>query len=419
MVAVPLLVLAGAAATFAYLRATRPHIPPRPPQERVWTVATAAARAGADRPVYRLFGEIVAGREAELRPLVAGRVIAVGPDFVNGGTVHKGDLLIEIDPFDYQAAVDEREADLAEARARLDEFRGDLGAERALLDGDERQLRLARDELDRRQRLLKTGAGTQKALDDARLAVTEREQRVLSRRQGIERLEARIAQTEATVDRLRVLLRRARRDLEQTRQTAPFDGFLEDTAAAEGKRVSTGDRIARLIDARRLEARFQVSDGEYARMIADGDLRGRSATVIWRAGESPFTFDAIIDRAESRIDAAAGGVLLYARLDGLGLDTPLRPGAFVAVEVPDRTYQDVVRLPERALHGGDTVYVVDESAAPGADGRLAARTVDLVARDGADVLIRGAFAPGERIVTTRFPEIGPGVRVTLPDQAVR
>ena len=65
-----------------------------------------------------------------------------------------------------------------------------------------------------------------------------------------------------------------------------------------------------------------------------------------------------------------------------------------------------VRLPESALHGGDTVYAVVGE-------HLAAREVEVVVRTGREVLVRGDFAPGDRIVTTRFPEIGPGVRVAV------
>ncbi|MCW8951448.1 MAG: hypothetical protein OQK53_01965, partial [Rhodospirillales bacterium] len=60
------------------------------------------------------------------------------------------------------------------------------------------------------------------------------------------------------------------------------------------------------------------------------------------------------------------------------------------------------------LHNGDTIYVAEESE--GAS-RLATRQVALVVRDGNDVLIRGNFGQGDKVVITRFPEIGPGVRI--------
>ena len=56
--------------------------------------------------------------------------------------------------------------------------------------------------------------------------------------------------------------------------------------------------------------------------------------------------------------------------------------------------------------GGDTVYAVVE-------GRLEPRPVALLARVGNDVVVSGGLAEGERIATTRFPEIGPGVKVQV------
>ena len=56
--------------------------------------------------------------------------------------------------------------------------------------------------------------------------------------------------------------------------------------------------------------------------------------------------------------------------------------------------------------GLEKVYVV-------VDGRLAARTVEIVGRSGNDVLVRGAIKDGERIVAETFPEIGPGVKVEI------
>ncbi|MFQ5958749.1 MAG: efflux RND transporter periplasmic adaptor subunit [Alphaproteobacteria bacterium] len=405
-VVLPLAILAGAMAGAWGLWKTRAQMEPEPPQESSWTVAAVSAARVEVRPEMRLFGEVVAGREVELRPLVAGRIVEVGPNFVEGGVVRAGELVVAIDPFDYRADVAEFEARIAEARARLTEIGAELESAKELLTRDREQMTLARHDVDRREKLQGTAAGSQKALDDARMALSQREQQVITRKEAIDRLTAQGEQQEAVVRRWQVALTRARRDLEETRLAAPFGGFLVDTDAAIGKRVGTGDRVARLIDAGRLEARFHLSDTEFSRLLAADGYRGRPARVIWRVGETEFTFDAEIDRIEGEIDPESGGADLFARIRDAGVEGVLRPGAFVEVRVSDRLYRGVVRLPESALHDGDTVFVV-------VDGRLAPRAVEVVVRNGADVLVRGALAPQDRIVTTRFPEIGPGVRVTV------
>ena len=402
----PIVIIAAAVAGAGYLKATRPVVEPTLPEERVWPVSVVSAARVDAQPELRLYGEIVAGREVELRPLVAGTVIDVGPRFLNGGVVRAGELLVAIDPFDYRADVDEFEARIAESKARIAEIGATITATNQIIAHDREQLALSRADVDRREKLAGTAAVSKKALDDSRLALSRSEQQLLTRGELVNRLAAQADEEQAVLARWKVSLSRARRDLERTRLVAPFDGFLIDTETAIGKRVGVGDRIARLIDAGRLEAKFHLSDRAFARLLAAGGYQGRSARVVWRLAGNDIVHDAVIDRLESEIDATSGGVELYARLDGVGTDTVLRPGAFVEVRVPDRTYADVVRLPERALHRDDTVYTV-------VDDRLEPRKVEVVVRSGEDVFVRGDLAPDDRIVTVRFPEIGPGVRVEV------
>lgn len=405
-VLLPLAILVGAVFAAGYLRATRPQLEPLPVSERVWTVAAVPAARVDVRPEMRLFGEIVAGREVELRPLVEGRIVEVGANFVEGGVVRAGDLIVAIDAFDYRAAVDEFEARIAEARGRLAEISAQLAAAGELLEHDNEQLELSRRNLKRRETLRGTPAASEKLLDDARMEVSKYKQQVISRQETIDRLSAVARQQEAVANRWEVALRRARRDLEQTRLTAPFDGFLVDTDAAIGKRVARGDPLARLIDAGRLEARFHASDAQFARLLAAGGYRDRPARVVWRIGDRTFDFEATIERVESRFNAESGGVDLFARIVNSGVEGALRSGAFVEVRVPDRVYRDVVRLPESALHEDGTVFVV-------VDGRLVSRRVEIVVRSGGDVLVRGGLGTGDQVVTTRFPEIGPGIQVSV------
>jgi len=405
-VLLPVLILVIAVSFAGYLRATRPPVKRNPIEERVWVVSATPIKFEDIQPKLRLYGEIVAGRKVDLRPLVGGRIVGVGPNFAAGGIVRANDLLIEIDDFEYKSTVAEREAQLAEAKARLEEYLSDLTAEKQLLVRDKEQLDLRERDEQRRANLRARGSGSVKALDDARLALNQARQAVTTREQGIARLAARTKQQSAVVARMEVSLERARRDLQEVRLRAPFDGFLVDVDAAIGKKVSTNDRVARLIDARWLEAKFQISDEEFGRLVAAGGYIGRKATVRWVTRGRTFTFPAVIERSASQVDANSGGVDLYARIANTNAETVLRPGVFVEVIIEDRAYAKVVRLPASALHGGGRVYAV-------VDGRLRARTVEVVARAGNDVLVRGALKPGERILTTRFAEIGAGVRVEV------
>ena len=112
----------------------------------------------------------------------------------------------------------------------------------------------------------------------------------------------------------------------------------------------------------------------------------------------------VIERLGAEIDATSGGIDVYARLFDIGLDTPLRPGAFVEVIVPARMYQKVIRVPDTSITGERDVYLVEK-------GRLIKQTIEVVRRVGSWVLIRGKSLEGKYVVTRPFPEMAAGIRV--------
>ncbi len=403
----PFLVIGLGVGGVIYLVQTRPQLAPSVPREKVWVISASTVELADVRPELRLYGEIVAGREVELRALVAGEVVEVAPTFRDGGRVERDALLVAIDPFEYQADLDERVAELDEARARLEEIKVRRMSEAAALIRDREMADLRRRDLARVSRLYKTGNISIKALDNAKLELARQSQATTTRQHGLAAEVARLSQQAAKIERFVVAVRRARRALQRTRLVAPFAGYLSDPAAEVGKRLGVADYVGRLIEAGYLEARIHLSDAQYGRILdSEGGLAGRAAKVIWRAGDGGAVYDAVVERVSARIDAATGGVSAYARVIMQAGETPLRPGAFVEVWLPDRLYPAVARLPESALFGDATVYVV-------VDHRLVPRRVEVAGRDGNHVLLRGALRDGDRVVTTRFAEIGPGVAVEV------
>ncbi|MDP6343182.1 MAG: efflux RND transporter periplasmic adaptor subunit [Alphaproteobacteria bacterium] len=403
---VPILVVLAAIAGAVYLVRSKPGVEKTDSGEQPWIVSAREVVLADIRPKLNLFGEIVAGREVELRALVSGEVRSVGDGFLEGGSIAMGDLIVAIDAFDYRANLDELSAQSREARARLDEIAARRRAYAAALKRDEELIALRRRDLKRMQELSRRGAVSEQRLDSARLELTQQEKTTEIRRNDLAAEAARIKQQQAVIARLGVGLRRAKRDLQRTRLTAPFAGYLVDVQAQIGKRLNVNDRVARLIDAGRLEAKVTLSDGQYGRLVTDGRIHGRPATVTWQVGGQSFLFPGNLDRVGARIDSASGGVDVFIRLNGAGLAKPLRPGAFVAVSTDDRNYRGVARLPESALYDGNAVYLIQDS-------RLQRRQVELVARVGNDVLVRGEIKGGDMALITRFAEAGPGQLVEI------
>ena len=404
----PVFVLAAAIAAFAAMMATRTVILPEAPGERVWAVEAATVRLETTRPRIPLFGQAIAGRAVDLRPLVAGRVEAVGPDFREGGYVAEGDLLIAIDPFDFETALALRTAELAQARASLREIEADLASARDQLGEDQRQLELLRRESDRRRQLRKRGVISQKAVDDGELALSRQKQASSQRRNAVERFTARVERQQAAIRRAQATLARAERDLSETRLTSPFAGWLVDIGVEVGKQVGTGERVARLVDSSRLEISVTIPNDIFGRLDAGDGVVGRRLEAIWRTGGTARSFPARLARLEGKIDAASGGIAAFASLDTLPKDTRLRAGAFVEVFLEGPELKDTVRLPASAVFDGKRVYRI------GRNDRLEAVEVVVGGKEGENLLVQGRLANGQRIVLTRFPEIAPGIKVTVP-----
>ena len=166
---------------------------------------------------------------------------------------------MQIDSFEFDAAVTERAAQVKESEARLAEIAAQIAAEISNLSFDREQLEIAEREWQRRDVLAKDKIISEKALDDAHLARNERARTVSLGEHNLQMLRANGERQQAVIVQTEVGLKRARRDLRNTRLLAPFDGFLTETGAAIGKRMPVNGRVARLIDLNHLEAKFHLS----------------------------------------------------------------------------------------------------------------------------------------------------------------
>jgi RND family efflux transporter MFP subunit len=362
------IIIAAAVAIVFLLMLTRPKLAPVQLPERVWPVDVVEVWQQDEQPSLNLFGQVAAGRRIELRALVPGRVVEVGVGFNEGARVLEGDFLVQIDPFEYNNNVAEQKALLSEAQTRMNVVRRDLG---------------------RIKELHAENNVSDQQLDDAGLAVK---------------------QQEATLAQRRIGLDRAKRDLENARLSAPFDGVVNGISADLGKQLGVNGKVAEIIDTSSLEVRFTLSKSQYGRIIAASEvIEGRSVEVSWQVGDGTMQFAATVERVGAEIDSTTGGVDVYAVIEP-DENTLLRPGAFVWTKIADRNYENVYRAPESALYG-DEVYIVSK------ENRLEARPVIVRGYADEDVLFSSAGEPsindGDKVVTTQIREGGAGIKVEV------
>lgn len=401
----PLLLLGAGFAGFKYLKATKPEAPKQAASERVFAVDTLPVRIGSEQPTLKLYGTVVAGRQVDIRALVAGRVVSTSDELREGGRVTAAMPLLAIDAFDYRSALAEAEAQRSETLARIREQEASIVQAKTSLTHARAQLALAKADVERADALKERGNLPERTADDRRQIMLQRQQAADQIANELGVWEARVAQSRATAERLAVAIERAERRLAETELKAPFDAYVTEVAAQVGRMLSVNDKVATLIDSGWIEAQFTLTDSQFGRMVSSlGKLEGKQIVVRWTLGSGAFEYPAQISRVGARVSSVTGGVDVFARVLDPGKPLPLRPGAFVEIEVPDVRFDDVVRVPNAALYDRDTVYVVK-------DGRLDPRKVVVAGTAGSDILVRGPLAEGERIVTTRLSTPGRGLAV--------
>ncbi len=384
---------------------------PAPPRERIFAVNLVTAELQTVTPNLQAFGQIESRRTLELRAAMPGRVLELADSFEEGGRVVAGDVLVRIDPADAQSALDRAEADTQDARAERREADRALVLARDELEAARDQAALRARALERQVGLQERGVGTAAAVEVAELAVASARQAVLSRRQAVAQAEARVDQAATRLSRAEIALRTARRDLDETTVVAAFDGTLSEVNLVAGRLVSANEKLARLMDADALDVAFRVSTAQYVRLLdAQSRLINAPVSVSLDVTGADIQATGRISRDSGAAGEGQSGRLIYARLDPA---PGFKPGDFVTVTVEEPPVERVARVPASALDAAGTVLVL------GDEDRLEALPVELVRRQGDEVLIRGANLDGREVVVGRTPLLGAGIRVRPVRKEVR
>ena len=377
--------------------------PAHPARERVFAVNVVTVAPQTVTPVLTTFGEIRSRRSLEVRARSSGTVLALGENVEEGGAVTAGQLLVQIDPTDAETALAVARTDLADARAELRDAERGLALARDDLASARAQAALRERALQRQRDLAERGVGSATAVETAELAAASAQQAVLSRRQALARAEARIDQARTALSRAEIGLAEARRAVDDTRVLAAFDGVLGEVDVVEGGLVSRNEVLARLIDPDALEISFRVSTAQYARLIdAEGHLIGLPLSVSLDVGGITIDSPGRISRESAAVGEGQTGRLLFARLDA---PKGFRAGDFATVRVEEPPLEHVARLPAAAVDAAGTVLVVDP------DDRLELAGVEVLRRQGDDVLVRAPGLEGRQVVAERSPLLGAGIKV--------
>jgi len=329
-------------------------------------------------------------------------------DYVEGSFVQKDQLLFEIDPRPFQAAVDQAMGQLAQANGQLAQARAGLIQARANLTSAEASQHRTQLDVDKYTPLVKARAVTQQDLDNATQNNLSAVAQVKAAEAAVETAKAQIEAAQAAVQSAQANVDAARYNLGFTRLTSPINGIagmavsqvgtLVGPASAAVTTVSTLDPI---------RANFTVSEQEYLSFTHTSgievsklplDLILSDGTTYGKKGRFFF--------ADREVNQATGSIQLTALFPNPG--NILRPGQYAKVRAVTGTKMGALLIPQRAvteLQGNYQVAVVD------AQNKVAIASVKPGDRVGTMWVIDEGLKPGDRVVAEGVQKVGPGATV--------
>lgn len=313
-------------------------------------------------------GTVKPAQQTHLVSEVQGRVVDVSPAFVLGGQVAAGELLVRVEPVDYQIALSARQAELAKARAALEE-------------------------------------------EQARAQVAEREWRQLGRSQipALGLRKPQLAQEQANVAYAEAAVIKAETDLKRTEIRAPFAAIVSAKAVELGQFVAQGTAIGSLAGSGLAEIRLPLTDNQLRTLDYAGADLASLPDVALSSSRGPERSGRVV-RLEQLVEEQSRFSYLVVQVAAPYQPGPLPAldfGRFVSARLYSRQPQQVIAVPRSSLREGDRLLLVDSADT------LQLQPVEVRYRDAEQAYISAGVQGGERLVLTPLANPLPGTPVVV------
>lgn len=322
---------------------------------------------------------------AQIQPQASGYLIK--QNYREGAQVAKGQVLFEIDPRPFQAALDQSRGQLAQAQAQVAQAQA--------------QLALAEINVNRDTPLAKARAISQSQLDNEVQQKAQNEASVKS-------AQASVAAAEAAVET-------AQLNLGFTHVRSLIAGVAGQATTQVGNLVNGQSVLTSVSQLNPIKAYFSISDSEYLGLVQRA--HGKGGDLLQNASALPLTLTlangevfpqkgriAFVDR---QMNAQTGAIRIAASFPNPG--NILRPGQFGRVKADTEIRHDALLIPQVAvqeLQGLQQIYVA------GADNKAHLTTVQLGPQIGTSWLVEGGLAPGSKVIVDNLQKLRDGAPVS-------
>jgi len=365
-----------------------------------------------DAPIYsEWIGTLDGMVNAEIRAQVTGYLLR--QRYTEGSFVRKGQLLFEIDPRPFQAALDQAKGDLARAHAQLAQADSQLLQSQAQLAQAEANQVKTQLDVDRYAPLAKQKAVTEQDMDNAVQSNLAAKAQVKAAGAGVETAKAAIVAANAAVKAAEATVKTAELNLSFTTITSPIDGIAGLAQAQVGNLIQPNNpssgALTTVSTVDPIKVYFTLSEQEYLNYTRRDSIQRK-----WDAGAKGLELELILADgaaypkkgrffvADRQVDQKTGAI----RLAGIfpNPENTLRPGQYGRVRAITSVKKDALLVPQRAvteLQGSYRVAVV------GNDNKVNIRPVKVGERIDSMWVIEDGLKPGDKVVAEGTQKVGP------------
>ncbi|RUO60609.1 efflux RND transporter periplasmic adaptor subunit [Pseudidiomarina insulisalsae] len=372
----PPLIIIVAVALVVLLGMLRPQLPMRASERPAVLVEVQEVTPQDIHLMVSGQGNVRAKHTTNLVAQVSGQIIETAPNFQNGGFFNQGEMILKIDPKDYEVALQNAKANLAQARAAL-------AQESAL----------------------------------AKVAKEEWESLQMGEIPALGLREPQVASAVAAVQSAEAAVAKAQRDLDRTVIRAPFAGLLQNKNVDLGQFINIGSQVAQLMGTETAEVRVPLSDRDLAYLNLPSPEQQSDFPRVQLSSfiaEQEYRWQGYLVRSEGVLDASSRVIYGVVEVEdpynrnGQTHDEVLRFGRFVQLAIEGKYVEDVYRLPRYALTTDGNVWLVGE------DRRLQRQHVEVLRAEENQVIISEGLDAGDKVVLTQLANALPSMKVRLP-----
>jgi membrane fusion protein (multidrug efflux system) len=386
---------------------------PPPPEVQVVEVEQR------DVPIYNEWiGTLDGYVNADIKAEVSGYLLEQA--YKEGSFVKKGQLLFQIDPRPFQAAVDQAQGQLAQSQGQLEQARAQLlqaEAQVAVAEANQRRTQL---DVDRYVPLAEQKAITQQDLDNATQNNLAAKAQVQAATAQVATARAQITAANASVQSAAAALETARINLGFTHLTSPIDGIPGIAEQQVGALVSPASPVITTVSTLDpIKVYFTVSEQEYLDFhrrystpaTLDAERKQLRLQLILADG-TVYPQPGSFYFADRQVDVKTGAI----RVAGLfaNPDNTLRPGQYGKIRFSTRVREGALLVPQRAVNELQGSYQI---AVVAPDNRVNIRLVTVADRVGNLWIVNDGVRRGERVVAEGVQKVRQGLQVN-PKPAV-